>query len=143
MAPQEARQKNAAKEPEHAAKENQLARIRLTHAEQGRRVLEMGQKLAAKDRALSAKDRELARLGLANEEQMKSLREKEEELLAGDQRAAAERLKAAEESSTRSYAELGEQLNSRLFQVKQVLDRGAFSLISPDRTPCPLQRSDL
>ena len=101
---------------------NELARFRLTDAEQGRRVQESGQKLAAKDRALAAKDEELERLGLANAEQMRMLRKKK----AGDQRAA-ERLKAAEESSARSYAELGERSNSRLLQVKQVPARGHCS----------------
>ena len=130
-ASQEVRETIAAKETEHAALENELARFRLTNAEQGRRVQEMGQELAAKDG-------ELARLGLANAEQMRMLRKKK----AGDQRAA-ERLKAVEESSARRYDELGGQLNLRLSQLKQVPARGHCSLISPDRTPCPLKRSDI
>jgi len=142
LAPQEARETIAAKETEHAAQENELARFRLTNEEQGRRVQEMGQQLAAKDQALAAKDEELTRLGLAKEEQMTMLWGKEDELLAGHLRAA-ERLKSTEESSARSYAELGEQLNSRLFQVKQVPARGPCSLISPDHTPCSLKRTDL
>ena len=117
-ASQEARETIAAKETEHAAQENELARFRLTNAEQGRRVQEMGQELAAKDRALAAKDGEL---GLANAEQVRMLREKK-----ADGQRAAERMKAAEENSARSYAELGEQL----FQVKQVPARGPCSVLS-------------
>ena len=136
-ASQKARETIAAKETEHAAQESELARFRLANAEQRRRVQELGQKLAAKDRSLAAKDGELARLGLANAEQGRMLREKK-----ADGQRAAERMEA-EENSARSYAELGEQLNLRLSQVKQVPARGHCSLISPDRTPCPLKRSDI
>lgn len=51
----------------------------------------------------------------------------------------AKRIKAAEESTARSCAELGGQFTSRLVQVKQVPARGPSGLSSPNRTPGPFR----
>ena len=121
-------------------------RIRFENEEQGRGMQEMGEKLTAKDQSLATQEKELAQLRKEARPGVEVCYVEEGVTRiegAGQGEPAAKRLTATQESSSRSYAELGAQFNLHRVQVKKVPPRGLACLISPDRTPNPLKSADL
>ena len=120
MALREARVTIFAMEKELAGKKRENERLRLVNKKQAR-------ELAGKQEQLLLRDSEIAQL-------RKEARPGVEVLYVdegvtriegeGQGEPAAKRLKATEDGAARSYAELGEQFKSRLFQVKQVPAQG-------------------